>query len=133
MKLKQFSMALVAIFAVGFAPMAMAGSIVDTDGDDVPDVFDNCTLLKNSVNAQEAGTPLCDSQRDTDDDGFGNRCDADFDQSGDVQLNDFLDIITFLGSADPDHDLDCDNTVQLSDFLLTIGFLGSAVGPAGPL
>lgn len=132
MKLKQFSMALVAIFAVGFAPMAMAGSIVDTDADGVPDVFDNCTLLKNGPTAQEANSPGCDSQRDTNGDGFGNRCDADFNQSGDVQLDDFLDIITFLGGNDADHDLDCDDTVQLSDFLLTIGFLGSAVGPAGP-
>jgi len=61
-----------AISGSPFATGASAGSpgsialvVIDTDGDGVPDTFDNCPLVAN---------PL---QEDTDGDGIGNACDAE--------------------------------------------------------
>lgn len=44
----------------------------DLDNDEVPDPFDNCPLAWNP------------GQQDSDADGDGNRCDADFDDDGEV-------------------------------------------------
>jgi hypothetical protein len=132
MNLKQISVAFVAVFAIGFAPMAMAGVIPDVDSDRIPECFDNCKAIANSQFAQDIDSPDCDSQLDTNGDGFGNRCDADFDGSGDIQFNDFLDVISFLGTTNAgfeDRDIDCDGGVQFSDFLLVIAALGLPVGP----
>jgi hypothetical protein len=61
---------------------------LDTDGDGVPDLggvqgFDNCTIVPN-------GPALGDDldQRDTNDDGFGNICDADLNNDGFVNAYD---------------------------------------------
>jgi len=50
--------------AVAGSPGSIALVVIDTDGDGVPDTFDNCPLVAN---------PL---QDDTDGDGIGNACDA---------------------------------------------------------
>jgi hypothetical protein len=59
-------------FTTAFAPYSVTvislanGAIpVDTDGDGIADSVDNCTLVANA------------NQRDTDQDGYGNLCDAD--------------------------------------------------------
>lgn len=62
---------LVSVFAFGLAFNANAGSVVDTDSDLVPDVFDNCTALAN-------GPAQGSNQTDSDQDGYGNACDADY-------------------------------------------------------
>jgi len=49
----------------------------NSDGDNVPDYLDNCTLVSNS------------NQRDTDGDGIGNSCDADIDNNCAVNFLDF--------------------------------------------
>ena len=49
--------------------------VIDRDGDGIPDTSDNCTLVANA------------DQRDTDGDGYGNRCDGDFDN--DLKVNAF--------------------------------------------
>lgn len=127
MKFKLFVLACAAMFAVAFAPTAMAGSIVDTDSDLVPDVFDNCVTKANGPGGTEPGS-FCLQADDTDNDGFGNICDPDFDQSNDIQFNDFLDLVGFLGLVDPLRDLDCDGSVQFSDFLILVPFIGSPPG-----
>lgn len=71
------------IFAAMFAFLlwgtpAFAGNAPDSDGDGVIDSLDNCSL--NTVNP---------AQDDTDGDGCGNLCDADYDQLGDVGFGDF--------------------------------------------
>ncbi|MGB5471915.1 MAG: hypothetical protein WBQ78_00375, partial [Gammaproteobacteria bacterium] len=62
--------------AQGITPTQHAGLIctllsgIDTDSDTVDDAIDNCTLVANA------------DQRDTNGDGFGNVCDADFNNNG---------------------------------------------------
>ena len=63
---------------------SLAGTGVDSDGDGVADSVDNCTAMPNS-----SATPgHLMSQQDTDKDGFGNRCDADFNNNGVVNGQD---------------------------------------------
>jgi len=52
------------------------GGTADTDDDGVPDNADNCTLVGNA------------DQRDTNGDGFGNLCDPDLDNDGNVNFID---------------------------------------------
>lgn len=89
------------------------GRGVDTDADGVADINDNCLLISNS------------DQTDTDDDGYGNPCDADF--NNDCIIN-FLDVALFtnefLGMA-PLFDLNLDGVVNFLDYAeLTGDFLG---------
>ena len=47
---------------------SLAGADPDTDGDGIADSLHNCSLIANAL------------QRDSNGDGFGNRCDGDFEQ-----------------------------------------------------
>src|SRR5262245_468138 len=68
----KLEMALVAgLFAFGFALSAAAGPMEDFDGDLVPHQYDNCSQYPNGPNQLS-------NQVDTDLDGWGNACDADF-------------------------------------------------------
>jgi hypothetical protein len=49
---------------------------VDSDSDGISDLYDNCLFEINT------------EQRDTDDDGYGNLCDPDFDNGGNVDFAD---------------------------------------------
>jgi len=57
--------------SIGLPVASFAGLAPDSDGDGVPDVLDNCVAVSN------AGTLDCD----TDQDGYGNRCDCDLTNS----------------------------------------------------
>lgn len=114
----------VSLFAIGFAMSATAGSIVDTDLDMIPDVFDNCSAAPNGP----ATAGQC-NQVDTDLDGFGDTCDADFDQDNVVAGSDFGILIGAFGGTDPLVDMDCDGVVAGSDFGILLGKFGSAPGP----
>ena len=113
----------VSLFAVGFAMSATAGSVVDTDADQVPDVFDNCPNDPNGP----AEAP--NNQVDTNGDGFGNLCDADYDQDNDTDLTDFNAFLADFGNpATGDQDHDADGDTDLGDFNI---FLGRFGGPPG--
>ena len=104
----------------GPAPLA------DSDADGVSDVEDNCI---DAPNNPDAGG---NNQLDTDNDGFGNMCDADLDQSGYV---DFADLTLFSAaffSADPDADLDGSGYVDFGDLTIFSGSFFQSPGPAAP-
>lgn len=93
----------------------LCGGSPDTDSDGVCDVLDNCTLVAN------AGAAGCD----TDNDGYGNACDADFDNSGFVNAGDFVApyFMTDFTSGPPavdsgmGSDMDCSGFVNAGDFV----------------
>ncbi|MFK8029875.1 MAG: proprotein convertase P-domain-containing protein [Gammaproteobacteria bacterium] len=78
--------------------------VPDTDEDGVNDELDNCTVIANST------------QIDTDGDGYGNSCDADF--NNDCIVN-FLDIASFANEflgVNPLFDINSDGNVNFLDF-----------------
>jgi predicted outer membrane repeat protein len=91
----------------------------DTDGDGVSDDLDNCTELANGT------------QTDTDADGYGNRCDPDFNNSGLVTAADYLILRARLNSSDALTDLNGDGKVSAADYLILRGWLNKAPGPSG--
>lgn len=112
----------VGLFACGFAMTATAGSIVDTDSDLIPDVFDNCLDVANGPGEDS-------NQIDTDGDGFGNACDADFNNNGVVDSPDFNAMIVAFNSASALHDLDGNGVVDSPDFNFLLQHFNLAPGP----
>ncbi|HIF96853.1 MAG TPA: hypothetical protein EYQ54_07485 [Myxococcales bacterium] len=102
------------------APACTAGSNgLDSDQDGILDSCDNCTMISNSA------------QRDTDLDGFGNRCDADFDNDGLVTMADVVLFISAFGTTDPDSDFDGDGYVNFFDVFVLLRSYLMAPGPSG--
>jgi hypothetical protein len=111
------ALALAAARAVVEAP---CGRGADADGDGVCDSGDNCT---------EASNP---DQRDTNRDGLGNRCDADLNDDGFVDLADLAAFRGVFFTADPHADLDGDGFVNLADLALFKRAFLLPPGPAAP-
>ena len=93
------------------------GGGADTDQDGTEDACDNCTLVANAA------------QRDTDLDGYGNRCDADLDNDGLVTIQDVVQFIAAFGTTDPDSDFDGDGYVNFFDIIV---FIQAYMAPPGP-
>ncbi|MFK8014140.1 MAG: DUF5060 domain-containing protein [Gammaproteobacteria bacterium] len=95
-------------------------TVADTDGDGIDDANDNCTLAVNP------------SQRDTDGDGFGNVCDADFNNDQIVNVVDLgLLRVDFFANGDLDTDLNGDGVVNASDLGLLRDLFLQPPGPSG--
>jgi hypothetical protein len=118
--------------SIGFPIASFAGLAPDADGDGIPDVLDKCTL--DSRNATAPAT--CD----TDTDGYGNVCDADFDQNFSVLGTDYTMFFVPAfkgGSTARGQDMDCNGAVLGSDYTMFFvpkfkGLLGGAIpGPSG--
>ncbi|MEM9056233.1 MAG: endonuclease/exonuclease/phosphatase family protein, partial [Pseudomonadota bacterium] len=77
--------------------------VADSDGDGVGDGVDNCLLVVNPA------------QRDTDGDGFGNLCDADFTQDLVINFADLAVMRQRFMTDDADTDLDGDGAVNFKD------------------
>lgn len=119
----------IALAAFVFLPgSALAGAVLDGDGDLVPDQFDNCSTRANGPNE-------ISNQVDTDLDGYGNRCDPDLDQSCTVTALDFGRFLSCFGTTCPDSgpDFDGSGTVTALDFgvFLTYFSAGLPPGPSG--
>ena len=125
--------ALSVFLCVGFALASNAGPVIDNDGDAIPDVLDKCT--EDSRNGTAPAT--CDS----DCDGYGNVCDADFDQNFAVFANDYTMyfIPAFKGLVAPTRgqDMDCSGAVLGTDYTMYFvpkfkgGWFGAIPGPSG--
>ena len=110
----------------GIGQSILIADPLDTDNDGVRDNLDNCIEQPNA------------DQRDSDLDGFGNRCDADIALPNDnvVNLSDFSKFRAAFGSTAPlttaqeDADFNGDGTVNLSDFSIFRSNFGRAPGPS---
>jgi hypothetical protein len=98
----------------------------DADADGICDAADNCENLANR------------DQLDADADGFGNACDADYDQSGSVQVLDFVRLRSAFGTSAGDAafdavvDHDGSGHITIGDFLrFRALFSAGTPGPSG--
>ena len=122
MKLGVLATALCLMLAAGIPFAAFAGSGADGDGDTVIDALDNCSTLANA-------SPLdCDD----DTDGYGNACDADYNDDGVTGVPDFGTFTANFGAAgDLETDHNCDNVTGVPDFGTFTGAFGGPPGPSG--
>jgi hypothetical protein len=98
---------------------------LDTDGDGVLNPFDNCATTINPT------------QLDADQDGYGNICDADLNNSGTVTTGDFGLLRSVLNQAAGSSaiaaaaDLNGSGTVTTADFAILRPRLNTPPGPSG--
>ncbi|MFZ5622641.1 MAG: S8 family serine peptidase [Pseudomonadota bacterium] len=91
---------------------------VDTDGDGVTDACDNCVLIANA------------GQRDSDADGYGNRCDTDLNNDGITNSLDTALLRTAYLSGDADADFNGDGIVNGLDIGVLRSFYLQPPGPS---
>lgn len=95
------------------------GTPADTDNDGIPDDQDNCSNHANPLQLDVGG------------DGFGNRCDADLNNDGNVNLIDFGFFRSRFMQADGiDADFNEDGEVNLIDFGLFRQLFNGTPGPS---
>lgn len=102
----------------------------DSDHDGIADQQDNCIHIPNGALIPDAGG---NSQLDTDGDGYGNICDPDFGNSGDLRV-DFADLAYMKSkffTADPDADLDGNSRVDFADLAILKSMFFGPPGPSG--
>lgn len=104
-----------AMLCFGAAMTASAGSIVDSDSDLIPDVFDNCPFHPNGPGGASGS---CVDQEDTRGAGFGNPCDGDFNDSGLTDGVDFTLMFGLLFLPGNAGDLNCSGLTDGVDFTL---------------
>jgi len=101
---------------------------VDQDQDGAADDADNCINVPNA------------DQRDTDNDGFGNACDPDYDNNGAVGASDILALGRAFGAKasdpapnryDPDLDKDGDGVIGTPEVLLAGPCFSKLPGQSG--
>jgi hypothetical protein len=97
----------------------IGGDCGDCDG--VPDLLDNCYETHNPA------------QDDTDNDGCGNLCDANYDQGGLVGFGDFGAFMQNFGTTNQlyNHTEPVDDVVGFGDFGFYTANFGLAPGPSG--
>ena len=84
----------------------------DTDNDGIDDTQDNCIEISNS------------DQRDSNNDGYGNLCDADLDNNGTVSFADLNLFKSKFGTADQDADFDGNGSVSFADLSIFKNLFG---------
>ncbi len=92
--------------------------IVDEDSDLIPDINDNCRTFANT------------DQRDTNGDGFGNRCDADLNNDGVINFIDLGLLRAQFFTNDEDADFNGDGIVNVVDLGIMRTSFFSAPGPS---
>ena len=98
-------------------------TLLDSDGDGIPDASDNCIEEPNA------------SQLDTDGDDYGNACDCDFDQNLACSIADFsIFREDYIATVDRGvgTDMDGNGAVSIADFsLFRTGYVTGVPGPSG--
>lgn len=89
----------------------------DVDNDQISNYLDNCYSVKNNA------------QLDTDEDGIGNRCDADYNNDGVVTNSDYTVFVAQLGTSNVEMDFDGNGTVDALDDIIFQSYLDKAPGP----
>jgi len=98
--------------------------VLDSDGDGVLDNVDNCILHSNV------------SQLDTDADGYGNRCDADLNNSSTVNITDYSIFGSHFGSVvgdanyNPDADFNGSGSINITDYSIFGSLWAKPPGPS---
>ena len=92
----------------------------DIDGDGVSNYEDNFLIVPNP------------EQRDTDEDGYGNLCDGDFNQDCTVNTLDLEAMRAVFFQSDPNIDMNGDGVVNFVDFGLMKEGIFLSPGPAHP-
>jgi len=100
----------------------------DSDGDGLFDTEDNCTAVANGPDLTDLGG---NSQLDTDGDGFGNYCDADFNNDGTVNFVDLAELKAAFGTAEANVDMDGNGFVNFGDLAIFKAGFGKPPGPSG--
>jgi len=103
-------------------------TLPDRDGDGVPDVADNCIDEPNGPLLPDAGGNV---QLDADRDGYGNACDADFNEDGIVNFVDLARMKSAFLSGNPVADLNGDRAVNFGDLAIMKRFFFQKPGPSG--
>jgi hypothetical protein len=121
MKYNLIALACALLLAAGLSMTVTAGPAQDADTDGVPDSSDNCKVAPNGT------------QGDSDLDGYGNACDADFDNSNLVAGNDFIQFQNNFNTSAPTYDeqidLDCSGLVAGNDFIAFQNLFNQPPGP----
>ena len=94
-------------------------NVPDKDNDGVPDHTDNCSELVNPY------------QWDSNNDGFGNLCDADLNNDNWISFSDLKQFKLVYGTNNADADLDGNGIVGFGDFAILKSMFGKRPGPAG--
>jgi subtilisin family serine protease len=94
---------------------------VDTDGDGIPDMCDNCSAVSN------AGVGQLDADRD----GYGNRCDGDLNNDGAVTITDFVIFRGLYGQGQGIADFNADGKTSITDLVIFRSLYGGTPGPSG--
>ncbi len=92
---------------------------LDADHDGIEDGIDNCLGAANP------------GQQDTDTDGFGNWCDADFNNDGRVNYADLAEFRSKFGGTDAEANLDSVGPVNFADLARFKALFGKPPGPSG--
>jgi hypothetical protein len=120
-----FSMALAFLVVGAFPPQSGAGPCLDPNSDSVCTPVDNCSQVANTA------------QADSNLDGYGNICDADYDNNYTVGLSDLGSLklawqcTTTMGCYDIDIDSEPNGTIGLSDLGVLKLYWQQAPGPSG--
>ena len=127
MKFSLLGFLLAFALALGVGSASFAGPLLgDLDSDGVDDLWDNCQGVSN-------GTQL-----DTDGDGCGNACDADYDQNGSIGAADFAIFRACFIAGSPGNagynencDSDGNDAIGAADFAaFRAGFINGTPGPS---
>jgi hypothetical protein len=112
----------------------VVASAPDDDNDGIPNASDNCVAAANGTLIPDAGG---NSQRDSDADGYGDICDADFNGNGLVDSNDASQLFGAFGTNlnDPGYlpeiDMNGNTTIDSNDASVLFSSFGLAPGPSG--